>query len=104
VKRGEVWWIRFPNPTGRRPGVLVSRNEAYPIRGAVTVVPLTRTVRKLPVEVSLGPADGFPQPCVANADNITTVPKARVEAYLAMLSPLKLAALERAIKFSLDLP
>jgi mRNA interferase MazF len=104
VKRGEVWWVRFPEPVGRRPAVLISRNQAYRIRGAVTVVPLTRTMRKIPVEVLLGPADGIPQHSVANADNITTLPKARVESYLTTLSPLKVEALERAITFALDLP
>ena len=104
MKRGEVWWIRFPDPTGRRPGVLVSRDQAYRIRGAITVVPLTRTVRKIPVEVPLGPADGIPQQSVANADNITTVPKTRLENYLTTLSPPKLEALERALKFALELP
>jgi len=98
VKRGDVWWVRFPAPMGRRPAVLVSRNQAYRVRGAVTVVPLTRTVRRIPVEVPLGPADGIPQESVANADAITTVSKTRVEDYLTTLPPLKLEAIDRAIK------
>ena len=26
MKRGEVWWVAFPEPIGRRPAVLVSRD------------------------------------------------------------------------------
>jgi mRNA interferase MazF len=104
VKRGEIWWVDFPPPTGRRPAVLVSRNQAYRVRSAVTVVPLTRTVRNIPSEVALGPADGIPKTSVANADNIATVPKNDLKEYLATLSPEKLAGLEKAIRFSLDLP
>ena len=104
MKRGEVWWVDFPAPIGRRPAVLVSRNQAYRVRSAATVVPLTRTVRNIPTEVSLGPADGVPKPSAANADEVTTVSKARLREYLATLSTAKLEALERAIKFSLDLP
>ncbi len=104
MKRGEVWWVEFPDPVGRRPAVLVSRNEAYRIRSAVTVVPLTRTIRDIPTEVLLGPAEGVPKQSVANADNVTTVAKARLQQHLAALPAGKLSALDRAIKFALDLP
>ena len=103
MKRGEVWWVNFPAPAGRRPAVLVSRNQAYRVRAAVTVVPLTRTIRSIASEVPVGPPDGVPKTSVANADDVTTVPKARLEEYLTTLSPAKLAGLDRAIKFSLDL-
>jgi mRNA interferase MazF len=98
-----VWWVRFPAPAGRRPAVLVSRDQAYSVRTAVTVVPLTRTVRRLPTEVPLGPQDGVPRPSVASADTITTVPKDTLEDYLATLAPAKLRAVEAAIRFALDL-
>jgi mRNA interferase MazF len=103
VKRGEVWWVRFPTPAGRRPAVLISRDQAYRVRTAVTVIPVTRTVRGVPVEVPLGHADGVPRPSVANADTITTVPRDTLEEYLATLAPAKLEALESAIRFALDL-
>jgi mRNA interferase MazF len=104
VKRGEVWWVDFPGPVGPRPAVLVSRNEAYRIRSAVTVVPLTRTIRDIPTEVPLGPAEGVPKKSVANADNVTTIAKGRLQQHLTTLPTGKLAALDRAIKFALDLP
>ena len=104
MKRGEVWWVEFPDPAGQRPAVLVSRNEAYRIRSAITVVPLTRTIRDIPTEVLLGPAEGVPKKSVANADNVTTVAKRRLQQHLATLSTGRLAALDRAIKFALDLP
>ncbi len=104
MKRGEVWWVQFPDPVGARPAVLVSRDQAYRVRAAVTVVPLTQTIRRMPVEVSLGPAEGIPKRSVANADVIMTVPKDLLVNYLTTLAPAKLQELERAIKFALDLP
>ncbi len=104
MTRGEDWWVDFPPPTGRRPAVLVSRAQAYRARSAIMVVPLTRTIRSIPVEVQLGPSDGVPQDSVANADSIATVPKASLRAYLCTLPRHKLEALEHAIKFALDLP
>ena len=104
MRRGEVWYVEFPAPVGRRPAVLVSRNEAYRIRSAITVVPLTRTIRDIPTEIPLGPAEGVPKKSVANADNVTTVAKRRLLEHLATLSTGNLGALDRALKFALDLP
>lgn len=103
MRRGEVWWVRFPAPVGRRPAVLVSRDQAYRVRGAITVVPVTRTIRGIPVEVPLGPSDGIPRRSVANADEIATVPKALLENYLTTLTSSTIEEIERAIKFALDL-
>jgi mRNA-degrading endonuclease toxin of MazEF toxin-antitoxin module len=104
MRRGDVWWVDFPPPTGRRPAVLISRAEAYRARTALTVVPLTRTIRSIAVEVRLGRSDGVPQDSVANADSIATVPKASILTYICSLPREKVEALERAIKFALDLP
>jgi mRNA interferase MazF len=104
VTRGEVWWVEFEPPIGRRPAVLMSRARAYRTRAAITVVPLTRTIRGIPAEALLEPSDGVPRRSVANADDIITVAKARARAYICTLSPTKLADVERAVKFALDLP
>ncbi len=103
MKRGEVWWANIPEPIGRRPVVLLSRNAAYPVRSSVTVAPITRTVHEIPVEVRLGPEDGLSKDCVANLDNILTVSKKRLVRSLTTLSPERMRSIEQAIKFALDL-
>ena len=103
MKRGEVWWANIPQPIGRRPVLLLSRNAAYPVRSSVTVAPITRTVHEIPVEVRLGPEDGLPRDCVANLDNIFTVSKKRLDRSLTTLSPEKMRSIDQAIKFALDL-
>jgi len=104
VRRGEVWWANLPPPTGRRPVVLLSRNRAYQIRTAVTVVAVTRTIRGIPTEVPIGPQDGMPQDCVINADDILTIPKSLLDERITTLPPEKLSTLATAVKFALDLP
>lgn len=47
--------------------------------------------------------EGVPRRSEANADNVATVAKARLRQHLATLSRVKLGALDRAIKFALDL-
>ena len=103
MRRGEVWWAELQAPAGRRPVVLLSRNEAYAVRELVTIAPLTTRVRRIPTEVALGPADGLPKPCVADLDTITTIPKRTLTARIARLTPQKRAAVDAALKFALGL-
>jgi len=98
MKRGEVWWAALPKPAGRRPVVLVSRDEAYQVRELVIVVPVTTRVRELPTEVSLGRAEGMPRRCVANADTLTTIPKRTLVEYAGMLGPERMGQLDNAIR------
>src|SRR6266508_4202511 len=70
MKRGEVWWAELPEPVGRRPVVLLTRDGAYGYRTMATVAPVTTTIRGIPAEVELGPADGLPRRCVVNLDNL----------------------------------
>ncbi|MBI2088627.1 MAG: type II toxin-antitoxin system PemK/MazF family toxin [Deltaproteobacteria bacterium] len=103
MKRGEVWWVEMPPPAGRRPAVLLSRDSAYRVRAAVTVAPVTRTIRNIPVEVPLDQSDGMPTRCVVNLDDITTVPKSLIRQRITALSPEKIQKIDYAIRFALDL-
>jgi mRNA interferase MazF len=103
MRRGEVWWAYLPAPAGRRPVVLLSRNEAYTVRELVTVAPITTRVRRIPTEVPLGPAEGLPKACVVNLDTITTIPRRALTELIGPLPPEKLTAMERALRFALGL-
>lgn len=103
MRRGEVWWAELPAPVGRRPVVLLSRNAAYRVRELVTVAPVTKRVRGIVSEVSLGSEEGLPRACAANLDSITTIPKRLLALRVSMLSAAKLAQVERALHFSLGL-
>jgi len=103
VRRGELWWARLPRPTGNRPVILLSREEAYSVRTRVTVVPLTTHVRGIPSEVRLGPSDGLPRAGAANADEIVTIPASLLDRRIALLKPAKMAEIEEAVRFALAL-
>jgi mRNA interferase MazF len=103
MRRGEVWWAELPRPAGRRPVVLLSRNEAYAVRELVTIAPVTTRMRGIPSEVPLGRADGLPRRCAANLDTITTIPRQILTARITALQPGRMAAVDRAIRFALGL-
>ena len=104
MRRGEVWYAALPAPHGSRPVVLLSRDRAYRVRTDVTVATVTRTVHGIPTEVSIGPADGMKEECVINLDVILTVPIRLIDRRITDLSPEKMAAVNRALRFALAIP
>jgi mRNA interferase MazF len=103
MQRGEVWWAEMPQPAGRHPVVLLSRDSAYRVRTSVTVGIITRTIRGIPVEVPLDIEDGLPQKCVINLDEIVTIPKNILTERITKLTHGKMAEVAEAIRFALDL-
>ena len=103
MRRGEVWWANQPEPIGKRPVVLLSRDEAYKVRNAVTVAQVTTTIRNIPVEVTLDKKDGLPQVCVVNLDTVTTLRKSILTERICALQHEKIKAIDHALKFSLGL-
>ncbi len=103
MRRGEIWWAELPEPLGRRPVVLVSRAEAYEVRHNVAVVEITTTIRGLATEVAVGRREGLARRSVASADGIHTIPRARLVERAGRLSSERLARLDGALRFALDL-
>jgi mRNA interferase MazF len=92
----------MPPPAGRRPAALLSRDSAYRVRAAITVAPVTRSIRNIPVEVSLDRSDGMPARCVVNLDDITTLPTVFIKQRITVPSEEKIRQIDDAIRFALD--
>ena len=103
MRRGEIWWAELDPPAGKRPVLLLSRNDAYSVRSLVIIAPVTTRIRGIPSEVPLGIDDGMPQNCVANLDTITTIPKDCFQNCLTTLGSKKLKEVETAIRFALGM-
>ena len=103
MRRGEIWWAELEPPAGRRPVVLLSRDEAYTVRSLIIVAPITTRIRHIPSEVPLGVDSEMPQDCVANLDTITTIPKDCLRSRLTLLSTKKLKEIESAVRFALGM-
>jgi mRNA interferase MazF len=102
VKRGEVWWAELPPPVGSRPVVILTRDAVLPNIGGIVVALVTRTIRQLPTEVTLGRRQGLPVSCVANLDNLLTIPRDRLKRLMGACDADKIGELNQAIKTALD--
>jgi mRNA interferase MazF len=74
VRRGEVWWSEHPT-AGRRPVLILTRDEAIERLSEILIVPATRKVREIPTHVKLDESDDMPWLCALTLD--TTGPLAR---------------------------
>jgi mRNA interferase MazF len=103
MQKGDIWWANLPEPIGRRPVALLSRNEAYKVRSSVTVAEVTSTIRDIPVEVRIGKRENMPKECVINLDTIITIRKGLLDEKIVHLDIDKISEIDMAIKFALDL-
>ena len=99
--RGEVWWCELPS-AGRRPVVVLSRDQAIPRLGRTLIGPCTTNVRGLPSEVVLEPGtDPVPRRCGVNLDSVESVSVGHLTDRLGRLSDERMrqvcAALEVAV-------
>ncbi|MGH8988088.1 MAG: type II toxin-antitoxin system PemK/MazF family toxin [Acidimicrobiales bacterium] len=104
VARGDVFWADLGPPAGQRPVCVLTRNAAVEVLSAVTCAPITRTVRGIRSEVSVGPEEGLPEASVVNCDNLVTVPKLYFDALpVGSLGVEKRVELDRALRYALDI-
>jgi len=101
MRRGEVRWYKFRRPDKKRPVVVLTRDSALEFLGEVTVAPITSTLRGIPTEVLLGPADGMPRDCAINLDHVQTVSRGQLGALITTLPETRLAEIRRALLFAL---
>jgi mRNA interferase MazF len=88
MQRGEVWFAATPG--GDRPVLILTRDPVADRIGSVVVAALTRTVRGLVSELELRADDGVPTTCVANFDNLHTLPKDTFRRRITTLSAARM--------------
>lgn len=101
IRRGEIRWYRFKAPDKQRPVLVLTRDSALEFLGEVTVAPVTSTIRDIPTEVALSPADGMPRDCVVALDHLQTVPRARMGGLITRLPDGRLREVRSALLFAL---
>ncbi|MFL6209524.1 MAG: type II toxin-antitoxin system PemK/MazF family toxin [Pyrinomonadaceae bacterium] len=102
MNQGDVYWYTFRAPDKRRPVLILTRNSALTFLTGITVAPLTTTIRGIPSEVILTPAeDGVAADCVVNADHLQTIQKANLGTYITHLSHERMREVRAAVEFAL---
>jgi len=101
IARGDVRLYSFAPPDKSRPVVVLTRDSAIAYLAAVTVAPITSTIRGVPSEVLLNEEDGMKAPCAINLHNPVTVIQERLGKRLTQLSSARMHEICAALRFSL---
>jgi mRNA interferase MazF len=101
LRQFEIWWADLPKPAGRRPVLLLTRDDGYSYLNKFIVAEITTTVRNIPVEVQLGKRDGLSTPCVANCDNLRTVRRELLVERISRLGASRQVEVKRAVGYAL---
>ena len=101
MKQYEIWWANLPQPAGRRPVLLLSRDDAYAFLNKFVAAEITTTIRRIPVEVALGATEGLPKQCAVNCDNLRTIAKQLLVERICQLPPRKIVEVKKAVGYAL---
>ena len=98
MKQYELWWAQLP--AGRRPVLLLSRNDSYQYLNKFVVAEITTTIRYIAIEVPLGPREGLSKKCVANLDNLRTISREALMELIGMLGSARHVEVKRALGYA----
>lgn len=101
-QRGELWWCELPE-IQRRPVVVLSRDAAIPRLLRTLVAPCTTTIRNLPSEVVLEPADDpVGRRCAVNLDLIESVSVSILVQRIGRLSDGRMRQISSALNVAVN--
>lgn len=98
--QGEIWWAEAQDK--RRPVLIVTRSDAVAVLTWIIVAPVTRTMRGIPTEVSLGPSHGLVDECVASFDNLQPIRRSYLTQRVGELQVEELDEICRALRALAD--
>lgn len=106
MKRGELY--RVANPSARDPKkfrvfVVVSRQVVIESRfSTVICAPVYSTHDGLSTQVLIGIDEGLKHESSIHCDELVSLPKSVLTNFIGILSPLKIQALNQALRIALD--
>ena len=100
--QGDVCLYSVKEPDKRRPVLILTRNATIPNLTSITVAQITTSMRDIESVVWLDESDGVMTECVANLDNIQTVPKHKLSKIITHLSDERMREIFKAIRFAFD--
>ena len=87
MNQGDLWLLTDTRSGTARPALIVARDRAILVLDAVTIAPVTSTIRQIPTCIPLGSEQGLSRNCVASFDNLDVVPKSMLVRRLGALGP-----------------
>lgn len=103
MNRGDVWLIDLGGRIGRRPVVVLTRQNVLQYVNKVTVAEITTKGKGYPTEIDIDQQANLPKSSFIQADNVHTVPKQRLDKYIGTLDPETMREVSRKVILALEL-
>ena len=112
MKRGDIYWVDLGDPMGSEPGfkrpVLVIQSDTFSDSKLATVIVLSLTsnvkIKGMPGCILLAASEtGLPKDSLANATQIKTIDKARIEEHVGQIDDATMTMLDGVIKHVLGI-
>jgi mRNA interferase MazF len=103
MNRGDIWSIDLGGRIGRRPVVVLTRQNVLPYVDKVTVAEITTKGKGYPTEIDIDQKANLPKASLVQADNVHTVPKQRLDKYVGTLDRETMREVSRKVILALEL-
>jgi mRNA interferase MazF len=103
MNRGDIWFIDLGTKIGRRPVLILTRQNVIEYLNKVTVAEITTQGKGYPTEVFIGQKGNLPKTSFIQTDNLHTVSKAKLEKYSGTLDPETMFEISQKVVLSLGL-
>jgi len=100
IARGEVRFYTFAAPDKQRPVLILTRPAILDYLAAITIAPITSTIRGVHSEVILTEADGMKARCAVNLLNVTSVNRERIGRRITQLNAARMSEICDALRFA----
>ncbi len=103
MNRGDVWLLDLGGRIGRRPVIIVTRQNVLRYVNKVIVAEITTKGKGYPTEIDIGQKANLAKHSFIQADNLHTIPKERFEKYVGTLDHDVMREVSRKIVLALEL-
>jgi len=103
MNRGDICLIDLGGKIGTRPVVILTRQNVLKYVNKVIVAEITTRGKGYPTEVFIDQKANLPKPSFIQADNLHTVPKARLKKYLGTLDEATMIEVSQKVIMALEL-
>lgn len=103
MNRGDIWFVDLGGRIGRRPVVILTRDNVIAFLNKVTVAEITTRGKGYPTEIPIQMAGNLPQNSFVMADNLHTIPKSLLQKHTGTLNGETMSRISRAVVLALGL-
>ena len=103
MNRGDIWQIDLGGKAGKRPVVILTRQNVLEYLNKVIVVEVTTKGKGYPTEVFIGQKANLPKQSFVQSDKIHTVAKHRLVKYIGTLDAGTMREVSKKVVLALEL-